>query len=193
MGTHLAPCRRMTNQMLCTAVVSLLAGSAVVACSEPKPRPITIGPLLGQSTAPGPNNPSVPPPDAAGVTAGGGEITGVGGYQGPITDVPAPSPSNTPNGNGGGQPPPGAPPPIAQPVAVPTAGAGPYGPGNGTGPATPAGPSTGSGPPPGNGNRNGSPPPSGNGGPPPTSQPPAPAPRGGTGGSSGSTPGGSGR
>jgi hypothetical protein len=41
---------------------------AVAACVAPPPRPVEhLGPPLGQSTAPGPTNPSVPAPDAAGV------------------------------------------------------------------------------------------------------------------------------
>src|SRR5689334_14553587 len=46
------------------AAVFAVAG---VACAQPTPRPDLIGPELGQSTAPGPSDPTLPPPDAAGV------------------------------------------------------------------------------------------------------------------------------
>jgi hypothetical protein len=50
-----------------TLSVLLSAGGIVVACSGPAKHDDTVPAPLGLTTAPGPSNPSVPPPDSAGV------------------------------------------------------------------------------------------------------------------------------
>ena len=61
---QLATVDRMTNLQI------ILIGAALAACSR-ESRPRVLGPELGQSTAMGPSNPSMPPPDAAGPIEGG--------------------------------------------------------------------------------------------------------------------------
>ena len=71
----------------------ILIGAALVACSRER-QPQVIGPVLGQSTARGPSDSTVPPPDAAGPIEGGPgrSLRGVGGG--------APSGTATPTGLG---------------------------------------------------------------------------------------------
>jgi hypothetical protein len=144
-----------------------LAGALVVgglgACSRPASQPRVVGPALGESTAPGPSDPLVPPPDAAGVSEVSARISGTGGaIANPAPartgDVPAASsPSSmTPPAD------PGNPATVFVPGVVAAPGqqaptttgtaapinpgpgtAGPNGPGTGNGPATPVAPVTG--------------------------------------------------
>ena len=59
----------------------IVIGAALAACARRERPPRVIGPELGQSTAMGPSNPSIPPPDAAGPIEGGPgrSLRGVGG------------------------------------------------------------------------------------------------------------------
>ncbi|MBS1122776.1 MAG: hypothetical protein H6Q90_5004 [Deltaproteobacteria bacterium] len=80
----------MTITQLRTVLGALVAISGLVAACARKQasQPEVVGPRLGESTASGPDNPSVPPPDAAGVgEAHSGPITGTAGP----TLAPAPT------------------------------------------------------------------------------------------------------
>jgi hypothetical protein len=158
-------------------VLALLLVTA--ACAGRPHNTRVVGPVIGQSTAPGPSDPSRPvavdPPD---VTEGGGRLTGpVGSAPGSVTPTVGEQPStidqakssNTAGSTGDQQPAtvyaptvggtvvpttpapatnraPATPSPTGAPVPPatgPITGAGPNGPGTGTGPATPLGPATG--------------------------------------------------
>jgi hypothetical protein len=109
------------------AAATVTAGS-FAACSRPASQSSAIRPQLGESTAPGPSDPTVSPPDAPGVT----ELSVP--FQGArhVAPGPAPTPSATmPGGDG----------PAAQ---NPTGAVGPNGLTSDNGPAPPPGPATGS-------------------------------------------------
>ncbi len=170
-GTSLAAGSDMRTVLALLLVTAACAG-------RPHNKP-TIGPVIGQSTAEGPSDPSRPvavdPPD---VTEGGGRLTGrVGSTPGSVTPTVGEQPSTidqtkssnaagstgdqqpaivyAPTLGGSGVPAaparttnraPATPTPTGAPVppaSGPITGAGPNGPGTGTGPATPLGPATG--------------------------------------------------
>jgi hypothetical protein len=75
-GTLLAPESAMTCSELRTALAAALVIGALGACSRPASQPRVVGPVIGESTAPGPANPLAPPPDAAGVTEVSAHLSG---------------------------------------------------------------------------------------------------------------------
>ncbi len=148
---------------------TVLALLLVAACGTGRPlHQPTPGPMIGQSTARGPSDPTAPLARDPEVTEGGGRLSGrVGSAPGSVTptigeqpstidqarvtdtsqqpatvfapSVPAPATSPTaPSATIGGR---------TAPVTGPVTGAGPNGPGTGTGGATPTGPGTGAPPP----------------------------------------------
>lgn len=138
-------------------VLALLLVTA--ACAGRSHTKTVVGPVIGQSTAPGPSDPSKPlavdPPD---VTEGGGRLSGpVGSAPGSVTPTVGEQPSTIDQAKSSDQQPTTvyAPTVGAQPITTiprqspttpatgPVTGAGPNGPGTGTGPATPLGPATG--------------------------------------------------
>lgn len=67
-GMQLARWHHMAYTYLRTAFAAVLVVGPTGACSRPAGQPRVIGPVIGESTAPGPANPSIPPPDATGPT-----------------------------------------------------------------------------------------------------------------------------
>jgi hypothetical protein len=176
LGTWLA-----VRTVMRTVLALLLVTAACAGRPHNKP---AIGPVIGQSTAPGPSDPTAPiADDPTDIVEGGGRLSGpVGSAPGsvtptvgeqpstidqaksgntagtpdqgpatvyapsvggavPITTVPRPTTPTTPT-----TPAPTTPAPTGAPVPPttgPVTGAGPNGPGTGTGPATPTGPATG--------------------------------------------------
>jgi len=163
-GTWLASLARMRT------VLALLLVTA--ACAGRPHNEKVVGPVIGQSTAPGPSDPSRPPPnDPTDIREGGGRISApVGTAPGSVTPTVGEQPSTidqAKSGNTAGTPDQGpatvfaptvggtvpvtnAPTTTAPttgtpstPISGPVTGAGPNGPGTGTGRATPLGPATG--------------------------------------------------
>jgi hypothetical protein len=65
--------------MTCSQLQATLAAvvvSGLAACARPATQPRVVGPVIGESTAPGPSNPTMPPPDPGGVTETSGRIRG---------------------------------------------------------------------------------------------------------------------
>lgn len=58
----------MTSTVFRAALGAVVAAGSLAACSRSARQPGVIGPELGESTAPGPSDPTAPPPDAPGVT-----------------------------------------------------------------------------------------------------------------------------
>lgn len=146
--------------------IALALVIALTACTrQPKPAQPTADfqSGIGQWHATrGPSDPNMPLAKDPEVTEGGGRISmaPVGPVTSPVTQSVSEQPSTVTTNNG--QPaivvaptvaPPVAPPIVnppgttTAPVNGPVAGAGPNGPGTGTGPATPTGPGTGAGTP----------------------------------------------
>src|SRR5213076_1574991 len=140
----------MTSRALRGAWIAVIAGC--VACARPAAQRVEpIGPMLGESTAPGPSNPSAPLAKEPGVT----EVS-VRLQSKPVTVArPAPSTgaassSSTPApasqgmvvipGVTTGPAPAGAAPSASSPTGPTTGAAGPNGPGTGNGRPTPVGP-----------------------------------------------------
>lgn len=149
-GTPLAPRRPMIRTALRAPLIAVLAVSGAGACSRPAPPPV-MGPVIGESTAPGPSDPTLPPPDAAGVTETSVRLRGV---PRPVASpAPADTTTSTPAspaqpvvvipGVRSGPAPVGPAPSATSPTGPVTGTAGPNGPGTGNGPATPVGPATG--------------------------------------------------
>ena len=140
---------------------------AIAACSPAAKQSTVVGPQLGESTAPGPSDPTRPPPDAAGVTEVSAVIHGqMTAVPNPVTPTVSDTTSATPTGQPAGTTTDsnGAPATVFAPgVAVPTTGApvttptqggttttattpSSAGASPGTGTAGPNGPGTGNGP-----------------------------------------------
>jgi len=58
----------MTHSALCTVSLAGFAAIGVLACARPTAQPSVIGPMLGDSTAPGPSDPTMRAPDAGQAT-----------------------------------------------------------------------------------------------------------------------------
>jgi hypothetical protein len=148
-GTQLARSLHMTRTQLRAALVVVLAG--VAACSRPASQPTVVGPMLGESTAPGPSNPSALPPDAAGTTELSVKLStrpsAVAPAQAQAIEPSQATPPAQPAQPGTVVAPGvvGVPAPVSPGSAATGAGvgaAGPNGPGTGNGRATPTGPGT---------------------------------------------------
>jgi len=140
-GTAIARWHRMTCTTLRTTLVCV-ALSSLGACSRPASQPRTLGPVIGESTAPGPVDPTRRAPDP------GSTVTTVHlqGAPRPVAN-PAPAGDTLPS-----RPAPANPVVVTPgvvtgpaPVGVGSSGVNPNGPGAGA--AGPNGPGTGNGPP----------------------------------------------
>jgi hypothetical protein len=137
----------MTRSHLLAAVLALGA------CARPASQPRVVGPVIGESTAPGPSDPSRPPPDPGGVKEVSRPIHGTPTQvANPVITVDTMPSTLEPSGNNTSANQPttvvsgvaSGPAPVGTTPTTGTTGtAGPNGPGTGNGRATSTGPATG--------------------------------------------------
>ncbi len=142
----------MTHLQLRAALAAALVASGFVACARTAVQPKVVGPVIGESTAEGPRDPTAPPPPPQGVTETSGRLYGTPTQvANPVATPPAsaaagtadtlPAPATDAVNSGALVAPIGTVAPVT-PTGTGVNAAGPNGPGTGNGPATPVGAGT---------------------------------------------------